>query len=56
MNKEGPRQRLRKRLTEGPMIVAPGIYGAYGARFVEQAGFEAVYMTGNGVSASLLEL
>ena len=49
-----PRQRLRKRLTEGPMIVAPGIYDAYGARLVEQAGFEAVYMTGNGVSASLL--
>src|SRR4051812_27264181 len=49
-----PRQRLRRRLTEGPMIVAPGIYDAYGARFVEQAGFEAVYMTGNGVSASLL--
>lgn len=48
------RQRLRRRLTEGPLIVAPGIYDAYGARFVEQAGFEAVYMTGNGVSASLL--
>jgi carboxyvinyl-carboxyphosphonate phosphorylmutase len=48
------RQTLRKRLTEGPMIIAPGIYDAYGARFVEQAGFDAVYMTGNGVSASLL--
>ncbi len=48
------RQRLRKRLTEGGMIVAPGIYDAYGARLVEKAGFEAVYMTGNGVSASLL--
>lgn len=48
------RQRLRKRLTQGPMIIAPGIYDAYGARLVEQAGFEAVYMTGNGVSASLL--
>ena len=36
------------------MIVAPGVYDAYGARLVEQAGFEAVYMTGNGVSASLL--
>ena len=48
------RQRLRERLTKGPMIVAPGIYDAFGARFVEQAGFEAVYMTGNGVSASLL--
>ena len=48
------RKRLRARLASGPLIVAPGIYDAYGARFVEQAGFEAVYMTGNGVSASLL--
>jgi carboxyvinyl-carboxyphosphonate phosphorylmutase len=48
------RQQLRKRLAAGPIIVAPGIYDAYGARFVQQAGFEAVYMTGNGVSASLL--
>jgi 2,3-dimethylmalate lyase len=54
--KMSARQRLRRRLTEGPMIVAPGIYDAYGARFVERAGFEAVYMTGNGVSASLLGL
>lgn len=51
---ETARQRLRRRLTEGPILIAPGIYDAYGARFVEQAGFEAVYMTGNGVSASLL--
>ena len=48
------RQRLRARLTSGPLIVAPGIYDSYGARMVEQAGFDAVYMTGNGVSASLL--
>ncbi len=48
------RQRLRRRLTEGPMVVAPGIYDAYGARFVEWMGFEAAYLTGNGVSASLL--
>jgi 2-methylisocitrate lyase-like PEP mutase family enzyme len=54
MNRNEVRRRLRERLTEGPMIVAPGIYDAYGARFVEQAGFEAAYMTGNGVSASLL--
>jgi carboxyvinyl-carboxyphosphonate phosphorylmutase len=50
----GVRQRLRERLVKGPLLVAPGIYDAYGARFVEQAGFDAVYMTGNGVSASLL--
>lgn len=41
-------------MTEGPVIAAPSIYDAYGARFVEWAGFEAVYLTGNGVSASLL--
>jgi 2-methylisocitrate lyase-like PEP mutase family enzyme len=48
------RQKLRRRLKDGPLIVAPGIYDAYGARLVEQAGFEAAYMTGNGVSASVL--
>ena len=52
--KETARLRLRTRLKTGSLLVAPGIYDAYGARFVEQAGFEAVYMTGNGVSASLL--
>ena len=48
------RKRLRARINKRSLIVAPGIYDAYGARFVEQAGFEAAYMTGNGVSASLL--
>ncbi len=48
------RRRLRERLASGKIVVAPGIYDAYGARFVAEAGFEAVYMTGNGVSASLL--
>jgi 2-methylisocitrate lyase-like PEP mutase family enzyme len=54
MIRETPRQQLRRRLARGPVIVAPGIYDAYGARLVEQGGFEAAYMTGNGVSASLL--
>ena len=48
------RKRLRARLKSGPLFVAPVIYDAYGARFVEQAEFEAVYLTGNGVSAALL--
>jgi 2-methylisocitrate lyase-like PEP mutase family enzyme len=48
------RSQFRQRLARGPLIVAPGIYDAYGARMVEQAGFEAAYMTGNGVSASVL--
>jgi 2-methylisocitrate lyase-like PEP mutase family enzyme len=48
------RHKLRQRLTAGPIVIAPGIYDAYGARFVEWMGFEAAYLTGNGVSACLL--
>ena len=54
MISKSPRQKLRERLAVRQLIVAPGVYDAYGARMVEQAGFEAVYMTGNGVSASVL--
>lgn len=54
MNSSNPRKKLRELLASKRLIIAPGIYDAYGARLVEQAGFEAVYMTGNGVSASLL--
>jgi 2-methylisocitrate lyase-like PEP mutase family enzyme len=49
----GPR-RLRELLAAGEPILAPGVYDALGARLVEEAGFEAVYMTGFGSAASLL--
>lgn len=48
------RARLRRRLTEGPIVVAPGAYDALVARLVEQAGFEAVYLSGAGVSYTRL--
>ncbi|MBV6304549.1 isocitrate lyase/PEP mutase family protein [Candidimonas humi] len=48
------RERLSRAGRDAPSLIAPGIYDAYGARMVQHAGFEAVYMTGNGVSASLL--
>lgn len=48
------RQHLRKLLEEPKAVVAPGIYDGYGARMVQNAGFHAAYMTGNGVSATLL--
>ncbi|CAM3880703.1 isocitrate lyase/PEP mutase family protein [Bordetella bronchialis] len=48
------RERLARAGRGEPTLVAPGVYDAYGARMVQHAGFEAVYMTGNGVSASLL--
>jgi len=44
---------LRSLLGRPGLIVAPGVYDAITARLVHQAGFEAVYMTGAGVSASL---
>jgi 2-methylisocitrate lyase-like PEP mutase family enzyme len=52
--KKTSRQQLRALLSGPSLIVAPGIYDAYGARFVQQAGFDVCYMTGNGVSASVL--
>jgi 2-methylisocitrate lyase-like PEP mutase family enzyme len=48
------RQQLRKLLQQTKALIAPGIYDGYGARMVQNAGFEAAYMTGNGVSAALL--
>jgi 2,3-dimethylmalate lyase len=36
------------------VLIAPGIYDAYGAKLIENAGFKAAYITGNGVSATLL--
>jgi 2-methylisocitrate lyase-like PEP mutase family enzyme len=48
------RQHLRKLLEESKAVVAPGIYDGYGARMIQNAGFPAAYMTGNGVSATLL--
>ena len=47
---------LRKMLKSDDIIMAPGAYDAWSACLIEKAGFEAVYMTGYGVSASLLGL
>jgi 2-methylisocitrate lyase-like PEP mutase family enzyme len=35
-------------------LIAPGAYDALSARLIEQAGFDAVYMTGFGTTASLI--
>jgi 2-methylisocitrate lyase-like PEP mutase family enzyme len=44
--------RLRALLRQDGMIVAPGAYDGITARLIEQAGFDAVYMTGAGTSAT----
>ena len=49
----GPR-RLRELLDAGDPVLAPGVYDALGARLVEEAGFDAAYMTGFGTAASML--
>ncbi|HZZ47153.1 MAG TPA: oxaloacetate decarboxylase [Pseudonocardia sp.] len=49
-----PRARLRELLAAPGPLVAPGAYDALSARLVEQAGFDAVYMTGFGSTAGLL--
>lgn len=47
---------LRLRLRRGTILIVPGAYDALSALLVEQAGFEAVYLTGNGQAASMLGL
>ena len=44
---------LKKRIAAGEMIVAPGVYDCVTARLVEQAGYDAAYMTGAGTAATL---
>jgi 2-methylisocitrate lyase-like PEP mutase family enzyme len=43
---------FRKALKRG-MVTAPGCFECIGARAIERAGFEAVYMTGAGTAATL---
>lgn len=47
-------KQLRQRLREPEILVAAGAHDSLGARVFEQVGFQAIYMTGNGVSASVL--
>jgi carboxyvinyl-carboxyphosphonate phosphorylmutase len=49
-----PRTRLRELISGPAPLVAPGAYDALSARLIEQAGFDAVYMTGFGTTASLI--
>jgi 2,3-dimethylmalate lyase len=50
----GARTGLRELFEAGEMVLAPGCYDALGARLVEEAGFDAAYMTGFGSAASRL--
>ncbi len=43
---------LRRQIQHGPPVVAPGSGDALGARLIEKAGFNSVYMSGFAVEAS----
>lgn len=49
----GQARTLRALLKRPEMVVAPGGYDGITAKFIEQAGFPAVYMTGAGTAATL---
>ena len=46
------RKTLRKLLARRRLLLAPGAFDALSARLVEQAGFEAVYLSGGAVARS----
>jgi 2-methylisocitrate lyase-like PEP mutase family enzyme len=41
---------LRQQLSDGPIVVAPGIYDALGASLAQQAGFRTLYLSGASIA------
>lgn len=48
------KQKFRELLAAGGMVTAAGVYDGLSAKAAQQAGFEALYLTGNGSMASML--
>lgn len=46
--------RLKQLLKDKPLLLAPGAFDVLSARIIEMAGFQTVYMTGYGTSASVI--
>lgn len=49
-----PGARLRQLLASTKTLLVPGCYDALSGRILEKAGFDAIYMSGSAVTASLL--
>ena len=45
---------MRERLSRGPLLLAPGVYDALTALIAEQAGFEALYLSGASIAYTRL--
>lgn len=50
----GTRTQLRRRVEQGPVLMAPGAANALTARIIEDLGYEAVYVTGAGIANTYL--
>ena len=48
------RNALRRLITSGELIVAPGVFEMLSAKIADRLGFKALYMTGYGISVSYL--
>ncbi len=53
---ESPRARLRQRLNQPGLVVAPGVFDMVSLRLADTFGFDALYMTGYGTVASHMGL
>jgi len=53
-NKKGRNNQLRKLLQTDEILVAPGAFDCISGRIVQNSGFDALYLTGAGISMSLL--
>ncbi len=49
-----PQKRLRYALAQGEIVVTPGVYDAFGAMMAEQAGFDAIYLSGASIAYTRL--
>jgi len=47
-------KKLKNMLKDKKILIAPGAYDVISAKIIEKTGFDAVYMTGYGTSASVL--
>ena len=47
-----PRQTLKKLLQREKLLVAPGCFDGLSARLVQEAGYEAAYLSGGAVARS----
>ena len=49
-----PQSILRKRLGEDTLLIAPGVFDAFGAMMADKAGFEALYISGASIAYTKL--